>query len=114
MSISDRNGDCLYGADAEPMVTACRFGMPMPFCAYCSAESTRACDAPATVHRGSLWGRCGKRMCTAHAVRVAEHHHLCREHAAGDRMATIEAGDVAASVFWEIVETKADRYRERS
>jgi hypothetical protein len=107
MSISDRNGDSLYRADGEPMVTACRLGRPMPLCAYCSAESTRACDAPATVRRGSPWGRCGKRMCKAHAVRVGEHHHLCREHADGDPLATIKAGDTAANVFWEVIETKA-------
>ncbi len=46
-------------------------------------------------------------MCEAHAIRVGEHHDLCREHAGGDRLATLKAGDTAERVHWEIVETKA-------
>jgi hypothetical protein len=109
MSISDRRGDCFYTVDDQPMVTACHGDdwPAMPPCAYCATESTRTCDAPADRPRGSHWGRCGRRMCEAHSIRVGEHHDLCREHPGGDRLATLRAGDTAERVHWEIIETKA-------
>ena len=83
MSESNRNGDVIYDAEGEPMVTACRglFAGKRPPCAYCVAESMRACDAPAAVRREGRWGRCWRPMCEAHTLRVGTEHDLCREHA---------------------------------
>lgn len=104
MSDSNRAGVVIYSWDGKLMWIACSHGLhAMPPCAYCRSESKRSCDAPG---RGA-WGRCGLRMCEAHTTRVGEHHDLCREHAEGDRLATIKAGDLAQKIWWEVVETKA-------
>lgn len=106
MSESNRQGDAIYAASGEPMVTACRMGnggRPMPPCAYCTAESTRTCDAEGS----GGWGRCAVRMCQAHTTRVGKHHDLCCEHAGGDQLETLRRGDTGQRVFWERVETTA-------
>jgi hypothetical protein len=103
MSVADRQGDCIYSSDGQPMVTACRFPSPMPPCTYCDAESTRACDAEG---RGRF-GRCGTLMCERHSTKVGNHHDLCRGHATGDHLATIRRGETATNIWWEMVETKA-------
>ena len=108
MSESNRNGDAIYAVNGEPMMTACRspLGATRPPCAYCEKTSTRACDAPAAIRRQGRWGRCWRPMCEAHTARVGERQDLCREHAIGDQVATLKAGDTAHWVWWEIVETK--------
>lgn len=109
MSISDRQSDTLYSVDGEFLMSRCRMGLmgPQPPCAYCTTESTRKCDAPAVEGFKGRHGRCSRPLCKRHTMRVGEHHDLCREHATGDHVATLKAGDVAQGVWWEIVETKA-------
>jgi hypothetical protein len=38
---------------------------------------------------------------------VGDHHDLCREHAGGEHLAAIKAGETSQNVWWETVETKA-------
>src|SRR5256885_2005327 len=109
MSESNRHGEVIYDADGRPSVTACRppFAGRRPRCAYCEAESTRACDAPAARPREGRWGRCWRPMCEAHTARIGERHDLCGEHAVDDLAAVLRVGDRAHNVFWEVVETNA-------
>jgi hypothetical protein len=42
---------------------------PQPPCAYCTTESTRACDAPAVEPRHGRHGRCARPLCELHTAR---------------------------------------------
>jgi hypothetical protein len=109
MSISDRHSDTIHSFDGKYLLSACRMGLmgPQPSCAYCTTESTRACDARAVDPRYGRHGRCARPLCKQHTTQVGEHHDLCREHATSDYAATVRGGDVAQAVWWEIVETTA-------
>src|SRR5687767_8507454 len=109
MSISDRQSDTIHSVDGKYLLSACRMGQmgPQPPCAYCTTESTLACDAPAVEPRHGSFGRCWRPLCELHTTRVGEQHDLCREHATGDHHSALKAGDTAQAVWWEIVETTA-------